>query len=154
MIDTPIQKDGLKKDRYTIKDLTKEFDVTSRTLRHYEEQGLITPTREGQNRIYSAADRTRIAWVLRGRRVGFSLGEITEMLDLYDLDDGRNTQRLVTLEKCRDRIKALEDQRLDIDDTITELTGFCDLLEDLTHCPNTGSWISKTTGQKPDIKKP
>ncbi|WND03947.1 MerR family DNA-binding transcriptional regulator [Temperatibacter marinus] len=139
------------KERFTIKDLTKEFDVTSRTLRHYEEQGLITPTREGQNRIYSPADRTKVAWILRGRRVGFSLSEISEMLDLYSLDDDRTTQRIVTLEKCRSRINALEDQRQDIDDTIKELTDFCSLLEDLTACEKTGKWISKATGKTPEV---
>lgn len=139
---------------YTIKDLSKEFDITSRTLRYYEDQGLITPTREGQNRIYSLADRTRIAWILRGKNVGFSLGDISEMLDLYNLDDGRSTQRMVTIDKCRDRVKALEAQRDDLDTTIKELSGFVHLLEDLENCPKTGKLLSKQTGQPPVINKP
>lgn len=116
---------------WTISDLSREFGVTPRTIRFYEDENLLTPAREGQNRIYSARDRARLAWILRGRRVGFSLAEITEMLDLYDLDDGRETQRQVTLEKCRDRLAALENQRADLDATIDELAGFCRLLEEL-----------------------
>lgn len=143
-----------KEERFTIKDLTREFDVTSRTLRHYEEQNLLTPSREGQNRVYSAADRTRLAWILRGRNVGFSLSEIAEMLALYDVGDGRTTQRLVTIDKCRARINALEAQRADIDATITELSGFCDLLEDLTPCSETGRLISRSTGKKLHFQKP
>lgn len=143
-----------KAENYTIKDLTREFDVTSRTLRHYEDQGLLCPTRDGQTRIYSAADRTRLAWILRGRNVGFSLGEIAEMLDLYNLDDGRSKQRMVTIDKCRERIRALEAQRNDIDATIQELSGFCSLLEDLTTCKKTGKWISRSTGEDLHFQKP
>jgi DNA-binding transcriptional MerR regulator len=116
---------------WTISDLAKEFGVTPRTIRFYEDEKLLTPDREGQNRVYSARDRARLAWILRGRRVGFSLAEITEMLDLYDLDDGRETQRQVTLEKCRDRLRTLESQRDDLDATIDELDSFCRLLEEL-----------------------
>ena len=68
---------------YTIRQLTKEFSVTARTLRFYEDEGLIAPERRGQTRIYSARDRARIILILRGRRVGFSLAEIREILDLY-----------------------------------------------------------------------
>ena len=116
---------------WTISDLAKEFGVTPRTIRFYEGENLLTPEREGQNRVYSARDRARLAWILRGRRVGFSLAEITEMLDLYDLDDGRETQRQVTLEKCRERLRTLESQRDDLDATIDELDSFCRLLEEL-----------------------
>ncbi len=115
---------------WTISDLSKEFGVTPRTLRFYEDEGLLTPQRDGQNRIYEARDRARLAWILRGRRVGFSLSDITEMLDLYDLGDGRAKQRAVTLEKCRERLAALESQRADLDATIDELNGFCRLLEE------------------------
>jgi DNA-binding transcriptional MerR regulator len=116
---------------WTISDLSKEFGVTPRTIRFYEDEGLLTPQRDGQNRIYDARDRARLAWILRGRRVGFSLAEITEMLDLYDLDDGREKQRTVTLEKCRERLAALVSQRADLDATIDELNSFCRLLEEL-----------------------
>lgn len=138
---------------YSIKDLADEFGITARTLRHYEEQGLVKPARLGQNRIYSDADRVRIAWILRGRRVGFALSDIADMLMLYEIDDGRETQRQVTLARCRDRIAALEAQRADIDETITELTGFCDTLENLVASPN-GKWVRKDTGEAPRLRNP
>ncbi len=123
---------------YTIKYLAREFDITARTLRYYEDQGLLSPKREGQTRIYNNTDKARLAWVLRGKRVGFSLNDITEMLDLYDLSDGREKQREVTLEKCKEQIKSLKTQRDDIDATITELSGFIDEISTLIHDPSTG----------------
>lgn len=140
----------MAKDRshsYSIKQLSAEFDVTPRTLRYYEDQGLLSPERRGQQRIYNAADRIRLAWILRGRRVGFSLAEIGEMLDLYDLGDGRETQRAVTLDRCKERIKALEAQREDINATLTELQGFASLISNLTRDHETGKWIHAETGE-------
>jgi len=122
-------------DSYTIADLASEFDVTPRTLRFYESEGLLNPRRTGQQRLYCAADRARLAWILRGRRVGFSLSEIGEMLDLYRLDGDRTAQRRVTLEKCRERIAALTRQRDDIEQMITELAAFIDLLDELIAHP-------------------
>lgn len=133
--------------KYSIKQLSAEFDVTPRTLRYYEDQGLLAPERRGQQRIYHPADRVRLAWILRGRRVGFSLAEIGEMLDLYDLGDGRETQRAVTLERCIERIKALEAQREDINATLKELKGFADLISNMTRDQDTGQWIHADTGE-------
>ena len=114
---------------YTITELGEEFGVTARALRFYEDEGLIGPERRGTARIYSHRDRARLAWILRGKRVGFSLGEIKEMIDLYDVGDGRRVQRQVTLERCLDRIALLENQKRDIDAHIHELNQFVDLLK-------------------------
>lgn len=116
-------------ERYTITQLAQLFKVTPRAIRFYEDQGLISPERQGQNRIYSRRDKARLAWILRGKNVGFSLAQIGEMIDLYDAGDGRVTQRRVTLDMCRQRIAALQEQRADLDATIEELEQFCRVLE-------------------------
>ncbi|MCJ9428330.1 MerR family transcriptional regulator [Kordiimonas marina] len=139
---------------YSIKELADEFGVTPRTLRHYEDQGLLLPERQGQNRIYSGADHARLAWILRGKRVGFSLQEVGEMLDLYDVGDGRETQRAVTIERCRDRIDALEAQRDDINATIDELQEFCELLANLKKNRKTGTWVRRDTGEPLGVYAP
>jgi len=105
---------------FTIRQLTKEFSVTARTLRFYEDEGLIAPERRGQTRIYSVRDRARIILILRGRRLGFSLAEIREYLELYD----RNLsvkQLLHARRKFEERIAVFERQKVDIDTSIAEL---------------------------------
>ena len=117
------------RDSFTISDLSEEFGVTARALRFYEDEGLIAPERRGTTRIYTQRDRARLAWILRGKRVGFSLGEIREMIDLYDVGDGRRVQREVSIERCRARIAALDAQKHDIDAAIAELTEFVAVVE-------------------------
>ena len=84
-----------EREQFTISDLTSEFGCTARALRFYEDEGLISPARVGLTRVYSKRDRARLAWIMRAKNVGFSLTEIREMIDLYDLDDGRVEQRRV-----------------------------------------------------------
>ena len=119
------------KIHYSIGELCDEFGVTARALRFYEDERLIAPERRGTQRLYSDRDRARLAWILRGKRVGLSLADIKELLDLYDIGDGRRTQRLKTVERCQDQVDKLKQQRVDIEVTIKELEGFIDLVKSL-----------------------
>ena len=112
------------KTHYSIGQLCDEFSVTARALRFYEDEALIAPERRGTQRLYTDRDRARLAWILRGKRVGLSLADIKELLDLYDLGDHRETQRRVTIDRCKERIASLHRQRHDIDHTIDELETF------------------------------
>ena len=120
-IEMPDHRD---RDSYSISDLSEEFGVTARALRFYEDEGLIAPERQGLARIYSRRDRARLAWILRGKRVGFSLSDIREMIDLYDADEDHEEQRRVTVQKCTARIDLLTRQKADIDAAIAELVDF------------------------------
>lgn len=106
---------------YTIAELARELDVTTRTIRFYEAEGLIAPARRGQRRIFSPRDRVRLKLILRGKRLGFSLGEIREIIDLYDKAPGEAGQLRFFLAKIRDRRATLERQRADIAETLAEL---------------------------------
>src|SRR2546423_1373274 len=118
-----------ERDVFTIRDLTKEFAVSARTLRFYEEKGLLDPTRRGEQRLYTRRDRARLAYVLAGKTVGFSLEEVREMLNLYDLGDGGVTQLKVALAKFGERIERLERQKTDIDRVVAELTRASDVMK-------------------------
>lgn len=111
-----------KPDRtWTISELAREFKVTPRALRFYEDKGLLSPRREGANRVYGPRERARISLILRGKRVGFPLAEIREILDLYDLGDGQRAQMAAAQKKFRARIVALERQKHDIAEAIAAL---------------------------------
>ncbi|WIO74724.1 MerR family DNA-binding transcriptional regulator [Porticoccaceae bacterium LTM1] len=108
---------------YSISDLAKEFDVTTRTIRHYEEVGLLSPQRRGQTRIYRTADRTKLKLILRGKRLGFTLEQSRDIIEMYDPEHGNVTQLkslLVGIEQQRARLKRqIEDIQLlmkDLDD--------------------------------------
>jgi len=116
---------------YSIGEMGDEFGVTARALRFYEDEELISPERRGTTRLYTDRDRARLAWILRGKRVGLSLADIKELLDLYDIGDGRKTQRLKTVERCQEQVDKLKHQRVDIDATIKELEGFITLVKSL-----------------------
>lgn len=103
--------------------------MTARALRFYEDEELIAPERRGTQRLYTDRDRARLAWILRGKRVGLSLADIKELLDLYDIGDDRRTQRLKTIERCQEQVDSLKRQRVDIDATIKELEGFIELVK-------------------------
>ena len=115
---------------YTISDLAREFGVTARAIRFYEDQGLLHPSRDGRKRVFSAADRARLRLILRGKRVGFSLAEIKEMLDLEALGAGGKAHIEDALRRFRERIAALRVQRRDITASIEELEAGCTWMEE------------------------
>ncbi|AVG16763.1 MULTISPECIES: MerR family transcriptional regulator [Chromobacteriaceae] len=106
---------------FTISDLAREFDVTLRTIRFYEEQGLIEPQRDGRQRLFTRRDRARLRLILRGKRIGLSLAEIREIIDMYQLahDEASQSQKLLDLLLARRR--QLEEQRRDIDAVLDEI---------------------------------
>jgi len=107
--------------RYSISDLARELDITTRTIRFYEEQGMLTPERRGQERIYSAKDRVTLKLILRGKRIGFSLAECRELIELYDPSSGNQKQLNSMLIKIAERREQLAQQLLDIQQMQLEL---------------------------------
>ena len=108
-------------ETYGIAELAREFGVTARTIRHYEDEGLIAPLRDGQRRVYRPRDRTRLRLILRGRRLGFALAEVREIVDLYDAAPGEAGQLELLLAKIAGRRSELEAKRADIEATLTDL---------------------------------
>ena len=117
------------KSHYSIGELCDEFQVTARALRFYEDEALIAPERRGTQRLYTDRDRARLAWILRGKRVGLSLADVVKIEQFLDVGDGRETQRLKTIERCQQQVDRLKRQRIDIDATISELDEFVALLQ-------------------------
>ncbi len=112
---------AVSKKTYTISELAKEFGVTTRTMRFYEEKGLISPRREGQKRLYSSADRVRIKLILRGKRIGMSLNECVEVIDMYDPEHNNADQLHSLIDKVKSRSALLAAQKRDIDDMLAGL---------------------------------
>ena len=108
---------------YSISELAREFGVTPRTIRFYEAEGLIAPLRDGQRRIYRPRDRVRLKLILRGKRIGFSLKEIAEIIDLYDAAPGEAGQLRTLLERIAGRRADLEQKRQDIEAALAHLDG-------------------------------
>jgi DNA-binding transcriptional MerR regulator len=109
---------------FTISELAKEFDVTTRTIRFYEDQGLLSPAREGTSRVFSARERVRLKLALRGKRLGFSLAEIRELFELYDVSRDEHKQLEEFLAKLERRRARLEQQREDIEVMLSEIDFF------------------------------
>ncbi|MBI4984210.1 MAG: MerR family DNA-binding transcriptional regulator [Rhodocyclales bacterium] len=109
---------------FTITELSREFDITPRAIRHYEEQGLLFPERSGQQRVYSKRDRTRLKLTLRGKRLGLSLVEIKELIDMYDAAPDQTPQLVKLLGVLATRKAALLQQREDIEAVLEELDAF------------------------------
>jgi len=105
---------------YSIAELAREFAITARTIRFYEDEGLIKPRRQGLTRLYSVGDRTRLGWILRGKRLGFTLAEIKELLDLYQVDRTGVQQLRELLRRSRLHIDDLQRRRRDLDAQIQE----------------------------------
>ncbi len=106
---------------YTISQLAQEFDITTRSIRFYEEKGLITPLREGTKRLFSSADRVRLKLILRGKRLGMTLEESAEIINLYNPEDGNRRQRAQLIQQLKNRRQQLLAQREDIDLSLREL---------------------------------
>ncbi len=106
---------------FTIGELASAFALSPRAIRFYEDQGLLAPDRAGTQRVYTKRDRARLQLILRGKRLGFSIADIREFLDLYDAGGGRHRQMAMTLERTRARIADLQQQLEDITVTLAEL---------------------------------
>ncbi len=109
---------------YTITELAREFGITARAIRHYEDEGLLSPRRQGQSRIFTHRDRVRLKLALRGRRLGFTLAEIRDLFELYDLAKDENRQLREFLAKLEKRRASLEQQREDIAVMLNEISFF------------------------------
>ena len=114
-----ITRDG--QDFYSISELTREFDVSTRTLRFYESEGLLRPVREGRQRLFRPGDRTRLKLILRGKRLGFTLSEIQELFDLFKAPEGERRQIEALLQALENRKNELVQKQRDLEDTLNDL---------------------------------
>ena len=121
MSDTKLMLSAARHKTYTISQLAKEFDVTPRALRFYEDKGLLSPARDGMARVYTNTERARLKLILSGRKVGFSLNDIREILDLYNVGDNQRTQLRRSYKKHQEQLEILKKQRIEIDEAVTLL---------------------------------
>jgi DNA-binding transcriptional MerR regulator len=115
--------DSAQNETFSIRNLADEFDITTRTIRFYEDKGLIIPTRQGQRRIYHKRDRARLKLILRGKRLGFSLDEIVRLVSLYETPDDKLPQLQVYLKTLQGHKQTLLQQKEDLEQTLKELEG-------------------------------
>src|SRR5882757_2729692 len=106
---------------WSIAELAAEYEVTLRTIRFYEDRGLLTPERRGTARVYHPRDRVRLGLILRGKRLGFSLDEIATIVDMYDAEPGEEGQLVYLLDQIHTRRTELEQRRHDIEETLQDL---------------------------------
>jgi DNA-binding transcriptional MerR regulator len=123
MTSFPTRRPRAPRRDFSISDLRREFGLSSRALRFYEERGLLSPSRRGMERVYSYKERARVALIVRGRRVGLSVADIREILDAYD--QGEDVQNRLALDKFNRRINALRAERLEVDQAIESLEAAC-----------------------------
>lgn len=124
--------------RFSIGELSREFAVTTRAIRFYEDAGLLAPARNGRQRVYSPRDRVHLMLILRGKRLGFSLSEIGDMLKLYDAPNGERSQLRVFIDKIRTKRSMLLAQREDIDAVLGEMDQLEDRCRALLHKETAG----------------
>jgi DNA-binding transcriptional MerR regulator len=114
------------REYYSITELTREFDISTRTLRFYEDEGLITPVRRGRTRLFRPSDRQLVRQILRGKRLGFSIAEIREIVQMYKEPPGEAGQLSLMIRRIEEKRENLRQKRRDLEETLTEL----DLAED------------------------
>lgn len=121
----------MTKGEMTIREMCDAYDVTPRTLRFYEAKELLFPVREGQKRLFTKRDRARLKLILRGKRFGFSLEEIRQLLELYDIGDQQETQLRETLKAGSEHLRDLENQRDELNEAISDLNDQINLVNDM-----------------------
>lgn len=131
--------DLMDPETMTIREMCDAFDVTPRTLRFYESKELLFPIREGQKRLFTRRDRARLKLILRGKRFGFSLEEIRQLLELYYVGDQQETQLTRTLEVARERLDDLERRRAELDDAIDEMRSQMGMVQGMLDALSGGS---------------
>lgn len=130
----------------TIREMSAAYDVTARTLRFYESKELLSPIRDGSRRLFTRRDRARLTLILRGKRFGFSLEELRQLLDLYELEDGQRTQLRQTYDIARQRLADLVRRRDELDDAIDDLSRQIDHIAEALAQPDGSGTVRASKG--------